>query len=86
MQSGDPYSSANSRLLVVAAAIASLVHRLAEQPGRPQRVVQRNHRRAAGRHVQQVEQRLRQVVRLRRDSPGTQTIGMSAVDFQSQPR
>ena len=35
------------RLLVVAAAVAALVHRLTEQPGRTQPRVERNHRRAA---------------------------------------
>ena len=34
-------------LLVIASAIAAFVDRVAEQPGRPQRLVERNHRRAA---------------------------------------
>ena len=51
-------------LLVVAAAVAALVDRLAEQPGRPQLLVQRDHRGQARRLVEQVEQRLHEVVRL----------------------
>ena len=53
-------------LLVVAGAVAALVHGAAEQPGGPQRVVERDHRRLAGGHVEQVGQRLGQVVRLDR--------------------
>ena len=39
------------RLFVVAAAVAAFVNRLAEQPGGPQRLIERNHRRASGRHI-----------------------------------
>ena len=53
-------------LLVVAAAIAPLVHGLAEQPGGAQLVVQGDHGIDAGHLVQQPEQRLREVVRLDR--------------------
>ena len=53
-------------LLVVAGPVAALVHGLAEQPGGPQRVVQRDHRRLAGGHVEQVGHGLGQVVRLDR--------------------
>ena len=49
-------------LLVVAGPVAALVHGGAEQPLRPQRVVERDHRRLAGRLVEQVEDRLGQVV------------------------
>ena len=45
-------------LLVVAGAVAALVHGPAEQPGRPQRLVERDHRRLAGRLVEQVGDRL----------------------------
>src|SRR5581483_3207626 len=49
-------------LLVVAASVAALVHGGLEQPLRAQLVVQRDHRRGAGGHVEQVEDRLGQVV------------------------
>src|SRR5215470_7539566 len=42
-------------LLVVAGPVAPLVHRGREQPGRPERPVQRDHRRLAGDLVEQVE-------------------------------
>lgn len=51
-------------LLVVAGAIAAFMHGLAEQPGRPQLVVQRDHRRQPRRLVEQVQQRFGHVVRL----------------------
>ena len=66
MHFGEPYSVGEVALLVVAGAVAALVHRLAEQPGRPQLLVERNHRRQPGRLVEQVEQRLHEVVRLHR--------------------
>src|SRR6185369_14057019 len=49
-------------LLVVAGAIAALVHRAAEQPERPQLIVERDHRRRAGRLIEKVEDRLREIV------------------------
>ena len=46
VHSAGPYSGAKLALLVVAAAIAALVRRLAhEEPGRPASLVQRDHRR-----------------------------------------
>ncbi len=53
------------RLLVVAAAVASFVHRLPEKPRGTERLVQRNHGRAPGRLIQQVQQRLGHIVGLR---------------------
>ena len=66
MHLGEPYSVGEVGLLVVAAAVAALVDGLAEQPGRPQLLVERDHRRQPGRLVEQVEQRLHEVVRLHR--------------------
>ncbi len=65
-QVGWPYAVGELALLVVAAAVAALVHGGAEQPGRAQLVVERDHRRLAGDLVEQVEQRLGQVVGLDR--------------------
>ena len=48
MHLGEPYSVREVALLVVAGAVAALVHGLAEQPGGPQRLVERDHRRLAG--------------------------------------
>ena len=42
-------------LLVIAGAVATLVHSLAEQPGGPQTIIERNHRRQAGSLIEQVE-------------------------------
>ena len=53
-------------LLVVAGAVATLVHRLAEQPRRAQLVVERDHRRLAGGLIQQVRDGLGEVVALDR--------------------
>ena len=53
-------------LLVVAGAIAALVHGLAEQPGRAELLVERDHRRLAGRLLEQPEERLHEVVGLDR--------------------
>src|SRR3954451_10472726 len=53
-------------LLVVAGTVAPLVHGAAEQPGGPQGVVERDHRRLAGRQVEQVGQGLGEVVGLDR--------------------
>src|SRR5215472_18403260 len=53
-------------LLVVAGAIAALMHGGLEQPARPQRLVQRDHRRLPGYLVQQVQDGLGQVVRVDR--------------------
>ena len=55
-------------LLVVAGAVAAFVHGRTEQPLRSQRVVERDHRRLAGCLVQQVQDRLREVVGVRRAS------------------
>ena len=66
MHFGEPYSVREVALLVVAGAVAALVDRRTEQPLRPQRIVERDHRRLAGRLVQQVEDRLGQVVGMRR--------------------
>src|SRR6478672_13783327 len=49
-------------LLVVAGAVAALVDGGAEQPARPQRLVERDHRRLAGDLVEQVGDGLREVV------------------------
>src|SRR6478752_3274663 len=49
-------------LFVVPGPVAALVDRRAEQPRRPQLVVQRDHRSLAGDLVQQVDERLAQVV------------------------
>src|SRR3954452_1221144 len=51
-------------LLVVARAVAPLVHRLAEQPLRAELVVERDHGRQAGRLVEQPDERLHEVLRL----------------------
>ena len=53
-------------LLVVAGPVAALVHGGPEEPLRPQLVVERDHRRLAGGLVEQVEDRLGQVVGVRR--------------------
>src|SRR3954467_896478 len=53
-------------LLVVAGAVAALVHGLAEQPLRAQLRVQRDHRRQPGRLVEQPDERLHEVLRLHR--------------------
>src|ERR671912_878886 len=53
-------------LLVVAGPVAALVHGHAEQPGGPQSLVQGDHRGLAGRLVEQVQDRLGQVVGLDR--------------------
>src|SRR5262249_20463739 len=53
-------------LLVVAGAIASLMHGLAEQPYRAELVVEGNHRSKPGHLVEQVEKRLHEIVRLYR--------------------
>ena len=53
-------------LLVVAGPVAALVHGRAEQPLRSQLGVERDHRRLAGDLVEQVEDRLGQVVRVDR--------------------
>src|ERR1022692_2098137 len=45
-------------LLVIATSVAALVHGRAEQPGRAERLVQRDHRRLAGDLVEQVQDRL----------------------------
>src|SRR3984885_5609916 len=45
-------------LLVVAGAIATLMHGFAEQPGGPKLVVQRDHRGQSGHLIQQIEQGL----------------------------
>src|SRR6266702_885827 len=52
--------------LVVAGPVAALVHGGLEQPLRPQRLVQRDHRRLPGHLVEQVQDGLGQVVRLNR--------------------
>src|SRR5271166_2232021 len=49
---------------VVAGPVAALVHGRLEQPLRPQRLVERDHRRLAGHLVEQVQDGLGQVVRL----------------------
>src|SRR3954447_25024581 len=49
-------------LLVVAGAVAALVHRLAEQPLRAQLLVERDHRREPRRLVEQPGERLHEVV------------------------
>src|SRR6266850_7413666 len=54
------------RLLVITAAITPLMHSFAKEPRRPQSIVKRNHRRAAGCLVQKVEQRLHEIIRLHR--------------------
>src|SRR5215510_16195876 len=51
-------------LLVVAGPVTPLVHGGPEQPGRPERLVQWDHRRLPGDLVEQVEDGLRQVVRV----------------------
>src|SRR5215216_1874546 len=51
-------------LLVVAGPVAALVHGHAEQPGGPQGLVQGDHRGLAGRLVEQVQDRLGEVVAL----------------------
>src|SRR5206468_26336 len=51
-------------LLVVSASIASFMYCLREQKRRTQRLVELNHRRLARRLLQQVQERLRAVVRL----------------------
>ena len=61
---GEPYSCGEVALLVVAGAVAAFVDGLAEEPVRPQLLVERDHRRQAGHLVEQVEQRLHEVVRL----------------------
>ena len=53
-------------LLVVAAAVAALVHGRAEEPLGPQRLVERDHRRGARGLVEQVEDGLGEVVRVGR--------------------
>src|SRR5499433_3131127 len=53
-------------LLVVAGPIAALVYGRAEQPGGPQRLIQRDHRGLPRHLVEQVEDGLRQVVRVDR--------------------
>src|SRR4029077_1898307 len=53
-------------LLVVAGAVAPLVHGVPEQPLRPQLRIERDHRRLAGRLVEQVEDGLGEVVGLDR--------------------
>ena len=53
-------------LLVEAGAVAALVHRAAEQPLRPQLVVELGRRREAAQVQDEVQQRLGHVVRLRR--------------------
>src|SRR4051794_18812160 len=53
-------------LLVVARAVAPLVHRLAEQPLRAELVVERDDGRQAGRLVEQPDERLHEVLRLHR--------------------
>src|SRR6516225_3195718 len=53
-------------LLVVAGAVAALMHGGLEQPARAQRLVQRDHRRLPGYLVQQVQDGLGQVVRVDR--------------------
>ena len=85
MHFGEPYSVGEVALLVVAGAVAALVHGRAEQPLRPQRVVERDHRRLAGRLVQQVEDRLGQVVGVRRAARDAHD-REPAFDFQPQPR
>src|SRR5262249_56969816 len=51
-------------LLVVAGPVAALVHGGLEQPARPESFVERDHRRLPGDLVQQVQDGLRQVVRV----------------------
>ena len=53
-------------LLIEATAIAPFMDRIAEKPCGAQRVVQRNHGCAASGHVEQIKQRLHEVVRLHR--------------------
>src|ERR1700724_1242227 len=53
-------------LLVVAAAVAALVHRLGEEPARAEGLVERDRRRPSGELVAQVEEGLGHVVRLHR--------------------
>src|SRR5579859_747256 len=53
-------------LLVVAGPVTALMHGRAEQPGRPQRLIQRDHRCLARHLVQQVKNGLGQVVRVDR--------------------
>src|SRR3954447_7464439 len=53
-------------LLVVARAVAALVHGLAEQPLRAQLLVERDHGRQAGRLVEQPDERLHEVLGLHR--------------------
>ena len=53
-------------LLVISAAITSLMQRRAKQPRRTERLIERNHRCAPTRHIQKIENRLHHVVRLRR--------------------
>jgi hypothetical protein len=72
-------------LLIVSAAIAALMYRLAEKPGRPKGIVQRNHGRASSRLMQQVEQRLGHLVG-RAGQPGMHTMAIPAFDFHCQPR
>ena len=53
-------------LLIIAAAIAALVQRFGKKPCRPQKLVERNHRRAARGLAQQIEQRLHEIIGLNR--------------------
>ena len=53
----EPYLAGEIGLFVVAGPVAAFVNRAAEQPGRTQLVVQRNHRRLARRLIQQIKQR-----------------------------
>ena len=78
-------------LFVVPAAVAALVDGLAEKPRRAQRVVKRNHRRATGGHVEQIEQRLHEVVGLNRaarhadDRNVRRAISSSSQDNRARP-
>jgi len=56
------------RLLIVAAAITAFVDGAPEEPGGTQSVIERDHRGAAGGHVEQIEERLHEIVRLDRAS------------------
>ena len=72
-------------LLVVAGAVATFVDGLSKKPGGAKLVVKRNYRGHSCRYVDQIQQRLRHVVRLHRTA-GDIDNGKSATELKFQPR
>src|SRR5271156_2178789 len=65
---GRPILFCKLRLLIIAAAITTFMHGSSEEPGRTQGVIEWDHGRAPGGHVEQIEERFHEIVRLHRTS------------------